>query len=80
MIDKDMIETLTLVYAHSYQVALKEIGNPELAIQIAMGVTGMIKAMDYQKTPNQTQVSPMDFLLAAMIQGVKPEAEPDSDK
>lgn len=82
MIDKNMIEVLTLIYTHSYQVALQEVKNPELAIQIAMGVTGMIKAMDFKKESNQPQISPMDLFMATIMHGVKveDEADPDCDK
>lgn len=49
MLSKDYIENITMMYIHSYNIALKEVKNPNLATQIAMSVILAIHTTEQQK-------------------------------
>ena len=73
---KQKTELLTTAYIHSYNLALKEIKNPNLAAQIA---TAVIMVIDLN-TPKQQNVNPLELLftqmaIAAQEQGRKEESE-----
>lgn len=55
-------EMLTTAYIHSYNLALKEVRNPNLAAQIA---TAVIMVIDLN-TPKQQAINPLDLLFAQM--------------
>lgn len=59
---KQKTELLTTAYIHSYNLALKEIKNPNLAAQIA---TAVIMVIDLN-TPKQQSVNPLELLFAQM--------------
>lgn len=52
-------EMLTTAYIHSYNLALKEVKNPNLAAQIA---TAVIMVIDLN-TPKQQAINPLELLL-----------------
>ena len=54
-------EMLTTAYIHSYNLALKEVKNPNLAAQIA---TAVIMVIDLN-TPKQA-INPLELLFAQM--------------
>lgn len=67
---------LTTAYIHSYNLALKEVRNPNLAAQIA---TAVIMVIDLNK-PKQQSINPLELLFAQMAtaaqqQGEKKESE-----
>lgn len=72
-------ETLTKAYIHSYNLALKEVGNPNLAVQIAMAITMVINMNEPQRQP----INPLNILFAQMAAKVqeqnKEEREEDDD-
>lgn len=49
MLNKDYIEDITKAYVHSYNVAMREVKNPNLATQAATGVVLAIHATEQQK-------------------------------
>lgn len=55
-------EMLTTAYIHSYNLALKEVKNPNLAAQIA---TAVIMVIDLN-TPKQQAINPLELLFAQM--------------
>lgn len=55
-------EMLTTAYIHSYNLALKEVKNPNLAEQIAMAVIMVIDL----NTPKQQAINPLELLFAQM--------------
>ena len=55
-------EMLTTAYIHSYNLALKEVRNPNLAAQIA---TAVIMVIDLN-IPRQQTINPLEFLFAQM--------------
>ena len=60
-------ETLTKAYIHSYNLALKEVGNPNLAVQIAMAITMVINMNE----PQQQTINPLNMLFAQMAAKVQ---------
>ena len=38
MLNKEYVKDMTMAYIHSYNVAIQEVKNPNLATQIAMSV------------------------------------------
>lgn len=55
-------EMLTTAYIHSYNLALKEVRNPNLAVQIA---TAVIMVIDLNM-PRQQTINPLEFLFTQM--------------
>ena len=55
-------QALTTAYIHSYNLALKEVKNPNLAAQIA---TAVIMVIDLN-TPKQQAINPLELLFAQM--------------
>ena len=53
---------LTTAYIHSYNLALQEVRNPNLAAQIA---TAVIMVIDLN-TPKQQAINPLELLFAQM--------------
>ena len=66
----DRVEYLTKAYIHSFNIALKEVGNPNLAAQIASAVLFCLG----QEQHRQMTDNPMAVLMAALT-----GAETDDD-
>lgn len=69
-IDKNMIEDATLAYIYSYNIAMKEVHNPNFAVQIAFSVS-----MLFINQLKQQRIDPMQVLMAAMEQMSQQENE-----
>ena len=63
-------KTLTTAYIHSYNLALKEVKNPNLAAQIA---TAVIMVIDLN-APKQS-VNPLELLFAQMATAAQQQRE-----
>lgn len=61
---------LTMAYIHSYNLALKEVKNPNLAAQIA---TAVIMVIDLN-APKQS-VNPLELLFAQMATAAQQQRE-----
>lgn len=62
----DKIHEYTDAYLESYLRALDKMHNPDLAVQVAVGVTMVLRMSDAQnepKQPAQLQINPMAALL-----------------
>ncbi len=76
---KRRAEMLTTAYIHAYNLALKEVKNQNLAVQIAIAVTVVIDLnASWQRT-----INPLEFLFAHMAakaqeQARKEEREADN--
>lgn len=67
MLNKEYVKDMTMAYIHSYNVAIQEVKNPNLATQIAMSVILAIHTTGQQK-----QAGPFETLfahIAAQMQG-----------
>lgn len=64
-------EMLTTAYIHSYNLALKEVKNPNLAAQIA---TAVIMVIDLN-TPKQQAINPLELLFAQMATAAQQQRE-----
>ena len=81
MLNKGYIEDMTMAYIHSYNVAMKEVKNPNLATQIAMSVILAIHTTEQQK--QQQQAGPFETLFAhivAQMQGKGSEERYDREE
>ncbi len=67
---KQRTEMLTTAYIHSYNLALKEVRNPNLAAQIA---TSVIMVIDLN-APRQQTINPLELLLAQMASKAQEQA------
>lgn len=67
---KKKTELLTVAYIHSYDLALKEVKNPNLAAQIATAVTMVINT----NIPDQQTIDPIGLLFAQMATAVREQA------
>lgn len=67
-------KTLTTTYIHSYNLALQEVRNPNLAAQIATAVTMVINT----NIPEQPAINPLAAFFAQLAeqQGKEQEQEP----
>lgn len=74
MIDLNQTEELTRAYLRSFNVALQETGNPNLATQVA---TAVIYTAAMVGKNNQPQISPMQFIAAALQQSMQETANED---
>lgn len=86
MISKDQIEDATRAYLYSYDLAFKEVRNPDLATQAAMSV---VMAVLMVNKPQQKQVNPFQIIfesIAAQAQQraaeeeIEKEGESDHDR
>lgn len=68
-------KTLTTAYIYSYNLALQEVRNPNLAAQIAAAVTMVINA----NIPEQPAIIPLAAFFAQLAeqQGKELEKEPE---
>ena len=64
-------QALTTAYIHSYNLALKEVKNPNLAAQIA---TAVIMVIDLN-TPKQQAINPLELLFAQMATAAQQQRE-----
>lgn len=62
---------LTTAYIHSYNLALKEVKNPNFAAQIA---TAVIMVIDLNM-PKQQSVNPLEVLFAQMAAAAQQQGE-----
>lgn len=76
MISLDQIEGLTQVYLCSYNTALKETKNPNLATQVATSII-MVALMVEQS--QQPKINPLQLLAAALHQQAR-ESEKDPEE
>ncbi|MCM1026110.1 MAG: hypothetical protein NC432_06720 [Roseburia sp.] len=73
---KQKTETLTAAYIHSYNIALKEVRNPNLAAQIA---TAVIMVIDLNM-PKQQSVNPLELLFAQMATVAQEQREKEESE
>ena len=86
MIDTNQIESLTKAYIVSYNTALKEVRNPDLAVQIAMSTTSIICMINNANNENKENKPKDPFSQLAMalamhaaVQEHKENTEPDEE-
>ncbi len=63
-------EMLTTAYIHSYNLALKEVRNPNLAAQIAIAVIMVIDL----NIPRQQTINPLELLFAQIASKAQEQA------
>lgn len=74
MIDLNQIENLTQVYLCSYNTALEETKNPNLAAQAATSIIMVVFMVEQNQQP---KINPFQLLAAALHQQAqKPEKDP----
>lgn len=73
---KQKTELLTTAYIHSYNLALKEIKNPNLAAQIA---TAVIMVIDLN-TPKQPTINPLELLFTQMAAAAQEQAKKEENE
>lgn len=73
---KQKTETLTAAYIHSYNFALKEVKNPNLAAQIATAVIMVLE----MNAPKQQIVNPLELLFAQMAATAQRQTEKEESE
>lgn len=73
---KQKTEALTTAYIHSYNLALKEVRNPNLAAQIATAVIMVLE----MNAPKQQTVNPLEFLFAQMAATAQRQTEKEESE
>lgn len=80
----DKIHEYTDAYLGAYMRSLEKTHNPDLAVQVAAGVTMVLRMIDAQnepKQPAQPQINPMAALFEAMMQqAAQNQQEEDNPK
>ena len=80
----DKIREYTDAYLEAYMRSLEKTHNPDLAVQVAAGVTMVLRMIDAQnepKQPAQPQINPMAALFGAMMQqAAQNQQEEDNPK
>lgn len=80
----DKIHEYTDAYLEAYMRSLDKTHNPDLAVQVAAGVTMVLRMIDAQnepKQPAQLQINPMAALFGAMMQqAAQNQQEEDNPK
>lgn len=80
----DKIHEYTDAYLEAYMRSLDKTHNPDLAVQVAAGVTMVLRMIDAQnepKQPAQPQINPMAALFGAMMQqAAQNQQEEDNPK
>ncbi|MEH2953125.1 hypothetical protein VV089_09010 [Candidatus Merdisoma sp. JLR.KK011] len=66
-------KTLTKAYIHSYNLALQEVKNPNLAVQIATAVIIVINT----NIPEQPAINPLAAFFAQLAEQQRKEPEPE---
>lgn len=78
MINKEQIEDATRAYLYSYDLALEEVKNPDLAVQVAMSV---VMAVLMVNKPQQKQYNPFQLILESIAAKARQEAaEEETEK
>lgn len=72
MINLDQIESLTQAYLISYKVALKEVRNPELALQTATSIIMGILMVEQSRQP---KIDPLRMFTAILQQAAQKQAQ-----
>lgn len=76
MMNEQRVEELTKAYIHSYNVALKETRNPNMAVQVATSVIMTMNAM-----PEKRQaVNPLEMLMMAAAMQSEGKKKDDDGK
>lgn len=70
MIKQEVINDLTQTYIQSYLLAMDELHNPQLAIQVATGVSTVVGAM-IKNSPQGLEENPFGMILSAMMTNQK---------
>lgn len=70
MIEQEVINDLTKAYIQSYLLAMDELHNPPLAIQVATGVSTVVGAM-IKNSPQALEESSFEMFLSTMIENQK---------
>lgn len=76
MINLDQIEGLTQAYLCSYNTALKEVRNPELAVQAATSIIMGILMVEQSRQP---KIDPLRMFTAILQQAAQKNREEESD-
>lgn len=80
----DKIHEYTDAYLEAYMRSLEKTHNPDLAVQVAAGVTMVLRMIDAQnepKQPAQPQINPMAALFGAIMQqAAQNQQEEDNPK
>ena len=76
MIKNEVVEDLTQAYIQSYLLAMNELHNPQLSIQVAMGVT-MIVGQMIQNPSQRFEGNPFGVLFSAIMQN-QPKKKPQT--
>ncbi len=78
MFSKDYIEKLTMMYIHSYSIAIQETKNPDLSVQIAMSVILTIHTTGQQK--QQQAASSFEVLFASIAAQMAQHQEEEEEE
>jgi len=70
------VKTLTTAYIRSYNLALKEVKNPNLAAQIATGVVMIIDL----NSPKQQTINPLELLFTQMRTAAQEQEEKEESE
>jgi len=63
MINKELVTDLTQAYTQSYLLSMDELHNPQLAIQVATGVTMVVGQM--MQNPHRVEQNPLGVIFSA---------------
>lgn len=78
MINKELITDLTQAYTQSYLLSMDELHNPQLAIQVATGVTMVVGQM--MQNPHRVEQNPLGMIFSAMMQNSKQKKADEDEK
>lgn len=78
MINKEMVTDLTQAYMQSYLLSMDELRNPQLAVQVAMGVTMVVGQM--MQNPHRVEQNPLGAIFSAMMQNAKQKKQTEDEK
>lgn len=72
---EEKIVEMTDAYITSYTRALEKTKNPNLAIQVAMGVCAILQSQPPKQEPQAAGMDPMGLFLAMALSGMKTGGE-----
>ena len=72
-----IIEDVTRAYIYSYNEAMKEYRNPNMAMNVAMGVSFAIASAVGNKQP---RINPMDLIMAAVAKNMQEQTETEEEE
>ncbi len=78
MINKELVTDLTQAYTQSYLLSMDELHNPQLAVQVATGVTMVIGQM--MQNPHRVEQNPLGMIFSAMMQNSKQKKQTKDEK